>query len=68
MRAGDLCHLAAELASEHGPAALDYARRAVAEFERTGATDRAEFWILLGAFLDDIMTQRLDPEAPIILN
>ncbi|HTQ14743.1 MAG TPA: hypothetical protein VMH86_12790 [Rhizomicrobium sp.] len=68
MRAGDLCHLAAELASEHGAAALDYARRAVAEFEQCGAHDRAAFWTLLGAFLDDIMSQRLDPEAPIVLN
>ncbi|MGH6871609.1 MAG: hypothetical protein ACREHE_08890 [Rhizomicrobium sp.] len=68
MRAGDLCHLAAELVSEHGAAALDYARRAVIEFERTGAADRAAFWTILSAFLDDIMSQRLDPEAPIVLN
>jgi hypothetical protein len=68
MRTGDLCHLAAELASEHGASALDYARRAVIEFERTGATDRAQFWTVLSIFLDDIMAQRLDPDAPIVLN
>jgi hypothetical protein len=68
MRTGDLCHLAAELASEHGEAALDYARRAIVEFERVGATDRAEFWTVMSVFLDDIMAQRLDPELPIILN
>jgi hypothetical protein len=68
MRAGDLCHLAAELASEHGPAALDYARRAIVEFESAGATDRAQFWYILSIFLDDIMAQRLDPELPIVFH
>jgi hypothetical protein len=29
MRTGDLCQLAADLASEHGAAASDYARRAI---------------------------------------
>jgi hypothetical protein len=68
MRAGDLCHLAAELASEHGPAALDYARRAVVEFEAAGAMDRAQFWYVLSILLDDIMAQRLDPELPIVFH
>ncbi len=68
MKTGDLCHLAAELASEHGAAACDYARRAVVEFERVGATDRAQFWTVISIFLDDIVAQRLDPEQPIILN
>jgi len=68
MRAGDLCHLAAELASEHGAAALDYARRAVVEFESTGAVDRAQFWTVLSVLLDDIMAQRLDPELPIVFH
>jgi len=68
MRAGDLCHLAAELASEHGPAALDYARRAIVEFESAGAMDRAQFWYVLSIFLDDIMAQRLDPELPIVFH
>jgi hypothetical protein len=68
MRAGDLCHLAAELASEHGAAALDYARRAIVEFERTGAADRAEFWTVLSIFLDDIMAHRLDPDRPLVLH
>jgi hypothetical protein len=68
MRADDLCHLAAELASEHGPAALDYARRAIVEFESVGATDRAQFWTVLSILLDDIMTQRLDPELPLVFH
>jgi len=68
MRAGDLYHLAAELASEHGADAVHFARRAIVEFERTGAADRAAFWTVLSIFLDDIVTHRLDPEAPIVLN
>ncbi|HEY1630886.1 MAG TPA: hypothetical protein VGF56_06195 [Rhizomicrobium sp.] len=68
MRAGDLYHLAAELASEHGEDAVQFARRAITEFERTGAADRAAFWTVLSVFLDDIVTKRLDPEAPIVLN
>jgi hypothetical protein len=68
MRADDFCDLAAELALEHGAAALDYARRAVLEFESTGARDRAAFWYTLSLFLDDILTQRLDPEVQIVLN
>ncbi|HEY2070104.1 MAG TPA: hypothetical protein VGG48_11160 [Rhizomicrobium sp.] len=68
MKTGELCHLAAELASEHGADALAYARRAILEFERAGATERAQFWTVLSVFLDDIVAQRLDPDAPIILN
>jgi hypothetical protein len=68
MRASDLCNLAAELAYEHGDAALDYARRAIIEFESTGAVDRAQFWTVLSVLLDDIMAQRLDPERPIVFH
>lgn len=68
MRADDFCDLAAELANEHGMDALTYARRAVLEFETTGAQDRAAFWYTLSLFLDDILTQRLDPETRIVLN
>jgi hypothetical protein len=48
--------------------ALAYARRAVLEFETTGAPDRAHFWYTLSLFLDDILTQRLDPDHRIVLN
>jgi hypothetical protein len=68
MRTGDLCHLAAELAAEHGPNALDYARRAVVEFENAGAMDRAQFWFVMSILLDDIATQRLDPELPLVFH
>ncbi len=68
MDAGDICQLAAELANEHGDAALVYARRACAEFTSVGADDRAAFWYALSIFIDDIMNQRLDPEAPIVFN
>ena len=68
MDAGDICHLAWELASEHGDAALVYARRASAEFASVGAEDRAAFWHTLSIFIDDIMCHRLDPEQPIVLH
>ncbi len=38
------------------------------EFETTGMQDRAAFWYTLSLFLDDILTQRLDPETRIVLN
>ncbi|HWA01949.1 MAG TPA: hypothetical protein VG819_00360 [Rhizomicrobium sp.] len=66
--AGDMCRLAADLAAEHGHSACDYARRAVASFESEGAPDRAQFWFMLSVLLDDIMLQRLDPEAPITIH
>ena len=68
MRAGDLCQLAAELVSEHGDEALQFARRATAEYASEGITDRAQFWYALSLFLDDIVTQRLDPDLPIVLH
>jgi hypothetical protein len=68
LNAGDMCRLAADLAEEHGLAALDYARRAVVSFESEGESDRAQFWFMLSVFLDDIMLQRLDPEEPITIH
>jgi len=68
LNAGDMCRLAADLAEEHGFAALDYARRAVVSFESEGEPDRAKFWFMLSVFLDDIMLQRLDPEAAITIH
>lgn len=68
MRAGDFRDLAADLVSEHGDAALVYARRATVEFASTGATERAQFWYVLALFLDDIMSQRMDPELPIVFH
>ena len=54
---------AADLAEEHGEAARDYARRAVVSFESEGEPDRALFWFTLSVFLDDIILQRIDPQA-----
>ena len=68
MRAGELCQLAAELASEHGSEALQFARRATAEYASEGVLDRAQFWYVLSLFLDDIMARRLDPDRPIVLH
>jgi len=68
MRAGDLYQLAAELALEHGVRALEYARRAVVEFESSGVTDRALFWQAMVVLLGDIAEHRLDPDAPIIIH
>lgn len=68
MSTDDLYKLAADLAIEHGDLALEYARRAVVSFDAEGARDRAAFWQILSVLLDDIMTRRLDPGAPITLH
>lgn len=68
MRIGDLCQLAAELASEHGSDAVDYARRAVVTLECEGEGERAQFWFALSILLDDIVTQRVDPDRPVIIH
>ncbi|HEX2592607.1 MAG TPA: hypothetical protein VHL34_13980 [Rhizomicrobium sp.] len=68
MTADDMTKLAADLASEHGNDAADFARRAVATFELEGAWDRAAFWFTISVLLDDILELRLDPTAPITLH
>jgi len=68
MDANELCHLAADLAAEHGPFAIDYAQRAVAAFRQSGETEREEFWHTMTVLLDDIFMQRLDPSARIVLH
>ena len=65
MRAGDLYHLAAEFAIEHGDDAPLYARRAVTTLQAEGAVERAGFWRLLAVLLDDIMIRHIDPDADI---
>ena len=67
MNANELCHIAAELAAEHGPFALDYAERAVVSYRDSGELERELFWRAMSVLLDDIFTQRLDPSAPITL-
>ncbi len=68
VKAGDFCHLAAELVDEHGVAALYIAQRATAEFASEGMLDRAQFWYALSLFLDDIVSCRIDPERTIVLH
>ncbi|MBI1330061.1 MAG: hypothetical protein GC166_09190 [Alphaproteobacteria bacterium] len=68
MKAQDFRELAADLAAEHGSAALDYARRTRAALESEGALDRAAFWQTLCCFIDDIVSLRLDPAAPLTIN
>lgn len=68
MRTGDLCQLAAELASEHGSDAVDYARRAVVTLECEGEGERAQFWFALSILLDDIVAQRVDPDRPVVIH
>ena len=68
MRTGDLSQLAAELASEHGSDAVDYARRAVVTLECEGEGERAQFWFALSILLDDIVTQRVDPDRPVVIH
>ena len=68
MRAGELCQLAAELVSEHGEEALDFARRASTDYANEGIADRAQFWFALSIFLDDIVAHRLDPDRPIVFH
>jgi hypothetical protein len=64
----ELCRLAIDLALEHGEHALAYARRAATCLEADGEGDRAEFWFALSILLDDIFTQRLDPERAIAIH
>ncbi len=68
LSANDLCRLAADLTDEHGPNAMDFARRAVVSFEAEGATDRARFWFTLCVFLTDIADHGLNPNRPVTIH
>lgn len=68
MTTGDLYRLANDLAAEHGPAASDYASRAVMTLEAEGAHDRAQFWFLMLVLLADINSGRIDPEGSITVH
>ncbi len=68
MRTGDLCQLAADLALEHGSEAAEYARRAVITLEYEGEEERARFWFTLSVLLDDSITRRVDPDAPLVIH
>ena len=68
MTTGDLYRLAGDLAAEHGPAAYDYASRAVMTLEAEGAHERAQFWFLMLVLLGDINSGRIDPDARISMH
>ncbi len=61
LNAADMYRLAADFAAEHGVQAVDYARRAMINFEADGAHERAQFWYTLSILIDDIVEKRLDP-------
>jgi len=64
MTTGDLYRLAGDLAAEHGPAASDYASRAVMILEAEGSHERAQFWFLMLCCWRH-QFRRVDPEARI---
>ncbi len=66
--ASDLYRLAATLVEEHGPEALDHARRAVIALEADGEMDRARFWLTICLFLDDLVAHRRDAEQAVTLH
>jgi hypothetical protein len=68
MKTGDICQLAADLASEHGSAAIEFAHHARVSLELEGDVDRARFWQMVGVLLDDIFAQRLDPAQPLVIH
>jgi hypothetical protein len=47
---------------------VDYARRAVVALECEGEDERAQFWFALSILLDDIVTQRVDPDRPVVIH
>jgi hypothetical protein len=64
----DLYRLASDLATEHGAAACDYASRAVMTLEAEGRHERAQFWFVMLVLLDDVITQRVDPDRHITIH
>jgi hypothetical protein len=68
MSTGDLYRLAGDLALEHGPAASDYASRAVMTLEAEGNHARAQFWFLMLVLLGDLHAGRVDPGARITIH
>lgn len=68
MTTTDLYRLASDLAAEHGPAAADYASRAVMTLEAEGSHERAQFWFVMLVLLGDITAGRVDPEGAITIH
>jgi len=57
-----LCQLAAQLASEHGVLARDYARQAFVEMDAEGDRKRALFWLSISILVEDVVLHRTDPD------
>jgi len=57
-----LCRLAAQLASEHGVLARDYARRAFVAMDAEGDRNRALFWLSISILVEDVVLHRTDPD------
>lgn len=68
LTAHDYQALAIHLVREHGPVALTYADRAVAEMESLGEDSRAAAWRLLRTFVSDVLTGTLAVERPLTLH
>ena len=68
MSTDDLYRLAGDLAAEHGPAASDYASRAVMTLEAEGNHTRAQFWFVMLVLLGDINAGLVDPEKHISIH
>ena len=68
MSTDDLYRLAGDLAAEHGPAASDYASRAVMTLEAEGNHARAQFWFVMLVLLGDIHSGRVDPDSHISIH
>ncbi len=60
MSASDFQDLAYLLIDAHGPAALDWADRAIAELNLQGDIERAELWLMLRSVAGDLIAGRLD--------
>ncbi|HEY2445287.1 MAG TPA: hypothetical protein VGI20_06065 [Rhizomicrobium sp.] len=65
MGANEFRELAVELVDRHGSGAVQFARRCSDEYAFEGAEVRSQFWFALSVFLDDIVSNRIDPDRPL---
>ncbi len=61
LNANDFHALAFWLVDAHGPEALAWADRAIAELALQGDDERADLWRTLRSFADDLLSGRSDP-------
>ncbi len=60
LSANDFQDLAYWLIDAHGPAALEWADRAIAELDHQGDEERAALWRMLRSVADDMLHGRID--------